>query len=200
MALLAKATASFIPAPGGVHQAVCVDVVDKGMVASVFYKRTSHKCLLVWEIDETMDNGERFTVRRMYTVSLNEKAALRKDLESWRGRPFKEEELKGFDVESVLGANCNLNLVQQTRDGETYANIQAIMPLMKTQQKLSLSGKYVRVKDRSETKQRTGGNGGTTHAAQPVGAHDYSDPPPPPLPPPPPPDEYYQASDDDIPF
>jgi hypothetical protein len=181
---------NFVPAPAGMHQAVCVDVVDKGMVESAFYKKTSHKCLIVWEIDEVMDTGERFTVRRMYTVSLNEKASLRKDLESWRGKPFKEEELRGFDVETVLGANCNLSIVQQTRDGDTYANIMAVAPLMRTQQKIKASDRYVRVKDRPETKQGTG-NGGAVQAES--GRRDYSDPPPPP-------DEYYQADDPDIPF
>lgn len=149
MSLVAKETGgNFIPAPAGVHQAVCVDVIDLGMVMSAFYKKESHKCYLVWEIDEEMPDGQRFTVRRRYTVSLNSKATLRRDLESWRGRTFTDEELKGFDVEAVLGANCNVNVVQEKREGETYANVTAITPLHKTQRKIAASGKYIRVKDR----------------------------------------------------
>jgi hypothetical protein len=149
MALVAKETGgNFIPAPAGVHQAVCVDVIDLGVVESAFYKRSAHKCYVVWEIDETMPDGKRFTARRRYTVSLNSKATMRKDLESWRGRIFTPEELQGFDVEVVIGANCTLSIVHETREGDTYANVQAIMPRHKTLPKISPSGKYVRMKDR----------------------------------------------------
>lgn len=174
MPLVARETGgNFIPAPAGVHQAVCVDVIDLGMVMSTFYKKESHKCYIVWEIDEQMPDGKRFTVRRRYTVSLNSKAALRKDLESWRGRTFTEDELKGFDVEAVLGANCNVNVVQEKRDGDTFANVSAITPLHKSQQKITPSGSYVRMKDRKPE------NGAAVQR----------------------PDEYeYQPSDDDVPF
>jgi len=177
MALVAKETGgNFVPAPAGVHQAVCVDVIDLGMVESAFYKKTSHKCYIVWEIDEEMPDGKRFTVRRRYTVSLNSKAAMRKDLESWRGRAFTDEELRGFDVENVLGANCNVSVVQEKRDGETYANVTAITQLHKSQQKIQPSGKYVRMKDRPADSNGKGTGAGT--------------------------DEYgeYQPSDDDVPF
>ena len=149
MSLVAKETGgNFIPAPAGVHQAVCVDVIDLGMVMSTYYKKESHKCYIVWEIDEEMSDGQRFTVRGRYTVSLNKKAVLRRDLESWRGRTFTDDELLGFDVEAVLGANCNVNVVQEKREGETYANVTAITPLHKSQRKIAPSGKYVRMKDR----------------------------------------------------
>ena len=50
-------------------------------------------------IDET--HGRRFDVARVYTLCLHERAALRKDLESWRGRKFTEQELDGFDLEKL---------------------------------------------------------------------------------------------------
>ena len=43
-----------------------------------------------------MPDGKPFLVRRRYTASLHEKSALRKDLESWRGRAFTNVELDGF--------------------------------------------------------------------------------------------------------
>ena len=43
MALLAKATASFVPAPGGVHQAVAVDVVDMGVIEVTYSGNVSRR-------------------------------------------------------------------------------------------------------------------------------------------------------------
>jgi len=82
---------------------------------------------------------KRFVVTKTYTASLNEKANLRKDLESWRGRPFTVEELQGFDLEKVVKAPCMLNLVAQTtKAGKTWTGIAAIMPLAKGAEKLDV--------------------------------------------------------------
>ncbi len=141
---------TFAPAPAGVHQGVCVDVVDMG-VLEVTWKgevKRQHKVRLAWQIDEARpEDGERFLVQKRYTLSLHEKANLRKELESWRGRAFTEDELKGFDLEKLLGVNCFVNIVHATKDGKTYANIASIMPLKKGMPKME-ADKYVRFKDR----------------------------------------------------
>jgi hypothetical protein len=106
MAIIATAGDSklYTPAPVGAHQAVCVDVIDKGIVEVTYAGKTKkqHKISLAWQIDETRDDGKRFLVYKRYTLSLNEKATLRKDLESWRGKAFTRDEEMGFDVEQVL--------------------------------------------------------------------------------------------------
>lgn len=85
-----------------------------------------------------------------YTLSLNSKAKLRQHLEAWRGRKFSGEELKGFDLEKLLGANCQLQIVHSLSDnGRTYANVQAIVPLGKGMNKI-VELDYVRAKDRNE--------------------------------------------------
>lgn len=136
---------NFIPAPDGVHNAVCVDVVDLGMVEGAF--GTKHKLKLVWEIEEKMDSGKPFIVGKRYTVSLHEKSTLRKDLKSWRGRDFTAEELKEFDLESVIGAPCQLVVVHSETEGTTYANVSNVL---KAKAKLQADGKYVRVKERPD--------------------------------------------------
>jgi hypothetical protein len=150
MALMAKDEGSKrIPAPTGVHNAVCVDVVDKGLVQGQF--GVKHKIVLVWEIDEEHpDFGERFQVNKMYTLSLNEKSTLCQDLESWRGKPFTDAEKKGFDVEKLIGAPCMLNVVHAAQNGVTYANVKSITPLPKSMARLAPSPTYVRVMDRGE--------------------------------------------------
>lgn len=143
---------NFTPAPPGVHPAICIDVVDLGLLETTYNKQTkkSHKIYVIWEIDEADEKGSRFTVRRRYTLSLGDKASLRKDLESWRARAFTPEELKGFDVEKLIGVNCQLNVVHEVRDNKTWANVTAIMPLGKGMQRMAASPSYVRVKDRKE--------------------------------------------------
>jgi hypothetical protein len=151
MALIAKkSSGDFVLCPAGAHLAVCVDVVDLGDVKTKYRdapEKTQHKIRVVWQVNERTEDGKPFIVRRMYTLSLDDRASLRKDLESWRGRPFTEDELKGFDVESVLGAGCMLSVVHEVNNGKTYDNVNAVMRLPKGMSVPVIEG-YVRVKDR----------------------------------------------------
>jgi hypothetical protein len=54
-------------------------------------------------------------------------------LESWRGRPFTQEELNGFSLENVLGAPCMLSVVHKpSKDGtKMYANVGSVVALPK---------------------------------------------------------------------
>lgn len=165
MGLILKDTGDFKLAPAGQHQAVCVDVIDKGMVVVEWngQKKSQHKCRIVWEIAELMDDGKRFTAGRQFTASLSEKANLRGFLEAWRGRAFTEDELAGFDTESLIGVNALIQIVHTKKGDKTYDNINSIMKLVKGMEKLLPSGSYVRVKDRTPADQA---------------AHSHDDPPP----------------------
>lgn len=141
---------TYTPAPAGVHLAVCVDVVDKGWLEVTYAGKTKkqHKIVVAWQIDELRDDAKRHVVYKRYTLSLNEKANLRKDLESWRGRPFTLEEEIGFDVEAVIGASCLLNVQHNPSGDRVYANVMAVMPLHKGMAKMSALD-YVREQDRT---------------------------------------------------
>lgn len=145
----AKAGTSYPPAPTGAHAAVCVDVVDMGMLKVAWggKEKQQHKVRIIWQIDEDRDDGKPFQVSKRYTLSLHEKAALRKDLESWRGRSFTTEELEGFDLETLLGIPVLLNIIHNTKDGNTYANIASLMRLPRTMQ-APVQRDYIRVCDR----------------------------------------------------
>lgn len=157
MAIYAKDTRpEFTPAPEGLHQAVCVDVIDLGLQKSTYEGKTSerHMVRLVWQIEEEDENGRRFTPSQSYTNSLNEKAKLRQHLEAWRGRKFTDKELDdpGFDLEVLIGVNCQIQVVHNIGSSKrTYANVQAVVPLGKGMTKMRPEG-YVRVKDREELK------------------------------------------------
>ena len=153
MPIIAKVPSGsdYIPAPEGTFSAVCCDVVDLGMLEVTFGGKTKnqHKIWIVWQIDEVMADNRPYTVRKRYTLSLHEKAALRKDLESWRGRAFTAAELEGFDVESVISVACLLNVIHAAGSkGGTFANVSSIMRLPKGMNAISVRD-YVRVKDRT---------------------------------------------------
>ncbi len=146
MPIIATASESknFTPAPEGTHQAVCVDVIDVGMKDNMFKPGTQqHKIDIAWQITELRDDGKRFLVYKRYTLSLNEKATLRHDLESWRGKPFTRDEEMGFDVESVIGANGLINVQHKTgtKDAsKVFANVVSVMPLIKGMAKIAPDG------------------------------------------------------------
>jgi len=131
-----------------------VDVVDLGVLEASFGGKTSHKHFIriVWQIEEVMPDNRPFIVMRRYTLSLHEKSTLRKDLESWRGREFTEEELDGFDVEKLIGVPCLLNVVQIKKQADTFANVASIMRLPKGMNPLQ-GRDYIRVKDRDPKEQ-----------------------------------------------
>jgi hypothetical protein len=139
MSLIAKVGESkFEPISEGVHVATCIAVIDLGEQYSTIYDNVSHKALLTFELhDETVKvDGEeknRFTSKE-YTVSLGEKANLRKDLESWRGKKFTDAELQGFDLKNVLGKSCQVQILHREKAGKTYADISTIMSMPKGMQ------------------------------------------------------------------
>jgi len=66
----------------------------------------------------TMSDGRLFSASKKYTASLNENAALFKDLKSWRGKPFSEQDLSGFELPKVLGVTAELEMIKQNKDSD----------------------------------------------------------------------------------
>ena len=148
MPILAREPDSkYTPCPEGLFQAVCVDVIDLGFVSTQWGDKP--KVRIVWQVDETdQATNRRFEVRAMYTLSLSDKATLRKILESWRGRKFTPIELRGFDLENLIGVNCQLQVIHNISDeGKTFANVQAIVPHNVKAPKIIADG-YTRERDR----------------------------------------------------
>jgi hypothetical protein len=137
------------PAPEGLHQAVCCDVVDLGDVETKFGKK--HMVRVVWQLeDASPTTGKRYLANRRYGLSLNEKASLRKDLEAWRGKKFTPQELDGFDLELLLGANAQIQITHRAGDdGRMWADVAAVVPAAKGAGKIAVKD-YVRVVDRTE--------------------------------------------------
>ena len=132
------------PVPAGVHQAVCYAAIDIGTQDPgnpTF--RPSRKVIVIWELPHetisTPDGAKPRVISCEYTMSIGKKATLRGVLESWRGKPFTAQELEGFDLKNILGANCQLNVVHKAGKADpsrVYARIQSVVPLVKGMQPL----------------------------------------------------------------
>jgi hypothetical protein len=164
MGIMAKGNGGDFPDPPlGLVCALCVDVVDLGKEESPFKdERTgkpkiNHKIQIVWQLHEENEDGEPciradgqpFRVSRFYTLSLNERANLRKDLDSWRGIPFTDEELKdGFDVEKLLNVQAKLNLVNyKNNKGENRVIVDSVLKPSKKDPVIAKLPEFQREKD-----------------------------------------------------
>ncbi len=115
----------------GTHLAVCTRIIDIGTQTSEFQgkKKSQRKVVLGWEIEQKLDDGQPMIVYSRYTMSLNEKATLRKQLETWRGVKMTDEQCDSFDPKVLLGAPCMLALVEA--EGGRYINVQSVMRMPK---------------------------------------------------------------------
>lgn len=149
----------YSPAPEGLHQAVCCDVIDLGEVPGKFGTKPMVK--IRWQLEEIdPKNKKRYSASKRYNNSLHEKATLRKDLETWRGKKFTEKELDKFDLEKLIGVNCQLSISHNVKeDGEIYANVMTIVPINPKMKKITVSEDYEREKDRMQSVPDGNGNG-----------------------------------------
>jgi hypothetical protein len=148
MAILAKDTGGkdFKKVPPGAHFAICNMVVDCGLQEG-FGGKPQHKVYLRWEVPDERVSYEKdgrqvegpCALGSMYTLSLSEKATLRKTLENWRGKAFTADELKGFDIAQVLGKCCQI-MVTHSEDGK-YANVTGVMGISRDQKARSVDAK-----------------------------------------------------------
>jgi hypothetical protein len=124
--------------PAGMYTARCYRVIDLGTQTSKGFQgkpdRKVQKVLIGWELfgDHKMEDGRPFSFHKRYTVSTSEKAALRIDLQAWRGVAFSDEEVQSFQIGKVLGKYALVNLMHESKGKDTYCNLASIMPLPKS--------------------------------------------------------------------
>lgn len=140
MSIIAENKGSdFVLIPAGNHVARCFMMVQIGTIkeeSGIYAGKEQHKVRITWETPlECHDFGNGlmpFSVSKEFTLSMNEKATLRKMLESWRGKSFTEEEAKAFDITKLLGVPCMINVIHKTSSkGSQYADISSIATLPK---------------------------------------------------------------------
>jgi len=148
------------PHPVGQYPAICIDVIDRGIVETQFGNK--HKIIVRFFCGEFFKNDDDKDVPhyigQQFTASLDERANLRKFLQAWRNRAFTPEELKGFDLEVLLGIPALLSI--SLNDEGTYANIDGCMRLPKEMNAPKKPDGYVRAKDRDNAGQNGSGQPG----------------------------------------
>lgn len=123
----------------GIYPARCFKMIHIGTNDEEFAgeKKQLNKVRLFWELPTEMmvfkeENGEQPRVMsEEFTLSLHEKANLRKFLENWRGKSFTEKDLDDFDLSKLIGAPCMLTVIHKESKDKTYANISGISKVMK---------------------------------------------------------------------
>ena len=151
MKLSEKKNSNFKPHPEteGPIKGVIVDRTELKKRVTQYGEKEEFRFVIETEaMDE--ENDRRFCIwTRGYTPSLNEKAALRKDLKKMMGRELTTAELEEFDIEGLIGHGVKLIIQHEHKDDKTFANISFIAP-DKDKTTLKPSGKYKRIKDREQ--------------------------------------------------
>lgn len=136
--ILARGSESkFKPHPIGQYVGQCVDTINLGEKVQDFPGSTPYlalACALVFRTGEkNEETGDYIDIAKEYTVSMGERANLRKDLEQWRGRPYTKEQIEeGVPLDKLTGNFALLTVSHRTSGkGRTYANITAIVGVPK---------------------------------------------------------------------
>lgn len=114
----------------GIYNARCDLIADLGMQETNFGEK--HKLYIRFavpdqELEDKDGNKFQMSIGTTLTASLSKKANLRKMLESWRGKPFSEEELEGFELTKLLDAPATLVVGSYLKDGEERAKLDNVI-------------------------------------------------------------------------
>lgn len=134
--IISENSSSYEQIEEGLHPAESVLIAGVGTQRTPFKNedgtdKIQKKMIVQWETKQGL-------IAKEYTVSLNEKANLRKDLESWRGKKFTATELEGFDMNNLLGKPCTLQIMHNENG---YAKVNAVLP--KTEEYKSAKAKII---------------------------------------------------------
>tara|TARA_R100001086_G_scaffold239653_1_gene165201 strand:+ start:516 stop:1250 length:735 start_codon:yes stop_codon:yes gene_type:complete len=134
MALTANAgsggESSFEQVPPGSYKAICYRLVDAGTAEEEYQGEVNkrHRLYIFWELPELkMDDDRPMSIFAGYTLSLNERSNLHRDICAWRNKPFTEAEKAEYDLTSLLGKGCKLN-VGTTANGNAKVTSVNAMP------------------------------------------------------------------------
>jgi len=143
MAIIASSSGTtYEPVEAGNYMARCVGMIHIGTVKETVMgtEKELNKVRLYFELPTELklfreENGEQpYILSKEFTLSLSEKANLRKFLDAWRGRSFTDAEIKGFDITVLIGVTCMLNVIhKQSKNSPPaiYAEIASVARIPK---------------------------------------------------------------------
>lgn len=124
--------------PAGTHIARLYQIVEIG---TTYYEwqgeqKESYKVRLTWELPNLTkvfkeeEGPKPLVISEEYTLSMGEKSNLRPVVEGITG-PLTDKEANGFNLESLLGTTCLLNVGHKTsKKGATFERVLSTSPLM----------------------------------------------------------------------
>lgn len=135
-----------------IQPAVLADIVDKGQVPNKFKPGTTqHKCYFVWILAEEDSEGKNKRVFESFTVSLHEKATLRKRVKELRGKDVEAGEK--LDLESFIGTKRVLVMSQEDSaepGGKPFTKVLATQPVKKGMVAPDVPADFIRKKDKPQ--------------------------------------------------
>jgi hypothetical protein len=135
-----KGGSNYEPIAAGTYAARCYQMIHIGTTEEniLGQMKKLNKVRITWELPTELkvfkeENGEQpHVISKEFTLSMNEKATLRKFLEGWRGKAFTEKEAESFDITVLLGKPCMLSIIhKQAKNGNTYAEISSVSSVPK---------------------------------------------------------------------
>jgi hypothetical protein len=126
----------------GTYVARCYSMIEIGTIETEYLgeKKKRHEVMLTWELPTEQEvfheekGEEPFVVSKTYGLSMHEKSTLRRDLESWRGAGFTEQEAAKFDITKLLGVPCMISIIHRpgkVDPSKTYVELASISKMPK---------------------------------------------------------------------
>lgn len=125
--------------PVGNHYARVYRVIHIGTIPEMYMgeSKMNDKVMIGFELVNKKkvfreERGEEpFVISKEYTLSMGSKANLRKLIENMLGVALLDSEANSFDVFSIIGQPCLLNVVHQKskKTGKEYAEIKGASPI-----------------------------------------------------------------------
>lgn len=137
-----KQKSTFTPAPAGTHIARCIRLIHIGTTMGEYMgqPQEQNKIRLSFELPEEKkvwkegEEAKPFVTDQEYTLSMGEKANLRKLVEGMIGTTLHDGEANSFDLNQIVGMPCLITIKHKTsKAGNVRAEIAHASPLMKSQ-------------------------------------------------------------------
>lgn len=114
-------------------QAVCIGIFDIGRQKNEYQGVVTfpYKLIIMFELKALQTQGERvgqrFQISEFYTNSTSENSNIRRDVGHWVGKEFTDAEFEAFDLETLIGQNCQIQIVHKEKaSGGVKARIGSI--------------------------------------------------------------------------
>ncbi len=138
MAITAKRGVTREPVPAGMYPARLYKIIHYGTIPGGYEGKLTNTIRLEWELPTKMKvfdpaKGEQpLSISKEYTLSMNEKANLCKDVESWEGKKFElDSEVEKYNILDLIGKECMINVAHKTAksSGNVYSYVASVSPM-----------------------------------------------------------------------